>query len=904
MAVISPSAHLLERLQIILANQGISAINLFFYTFSALAREIVEFEGSLAKPVLSDPLFFDTLVKMIQKEDRPFEGFQDLAIPDGFPGAVRATLRDLVDAGVPWEAQEAIKENFLGEGVGVGTLKQLFRLYQIYLEKIDRLPVLPRNALIKEATRLAPASSGLAQFKELIFYGFYDLTGIQLEFFQAAVKNHPSSLLFPYMAENPAFKFSGYFKDNFLQSAIHEEIRLPDGETGGKNELKIFNVSGLRDEAWIVAQEITRLHEENKIPFHEMAVVSRQKERLQNDMPEILGERKIPFNPVAATSLSEIPLAAMALQFLERGKLKEEERAEKFTWSGFVEIAIEALEEEFIPAVPEIGEIWDLMKAGLESLAKFDSLKPEISANEFLETLRDRWSETELPVITGQVPGVALLYAEQARGLSFRVVFVVGVEERVFPRIISEDPFLRDNARLALTNTLGYKIPQKMMALDEERLLFHLLVTSAREKIYLTYQRSDDEGAVVGPSSFLRSLVEERGLEFSKAVQTIPRSYFAKLEENLPEFQGMRDILIGELISGNESATLELAKGLGRDSAELKRDLTMQRSLQSFKEPGIFDGLVGKKGVDGFLKGRALSPSRLEIFGVCPFQYLATQIWGLEKSRNEVSLDDIDPREKGKLVHKFLEKFFRELTKGRRKKGPIKFNEPLAAKIFDSVISAVSAGDLKLPPILWESIRLKLWAEIKRCLQIDIEVLNAAGLMPTFFEKKVEAELDAPLDGGSWLGVMDRIDLGEGKGRIVDYKTGREKDLSVATGALQGRQSQPPLYLLLFRKLMEKEGLNIKDASFSYFYLKSEEPFREFSSLDWDKYKTEILHTVKTQVDCLRWGGFPILPGEYCDWCEVAQICRKNDGISAYRSEFGPAEVLETLREKKAARNK
>jgi hypothetical protein len=176
-----------------------------------LAENVVETDAPLPKPILSDPLFYDTLVKLILKEDKPFQGYADLAVPQGFPLAVRSTLRDLLDAGIPSDIgelfKEGLKEDLIKSKLEIGQLLDLFRLYRLYLKKIDSLPVLPRAALLKRATQVAPTSQYLKKFAEILIYGFYDLTGVQSDFFHAIVKNHPSRFFFPYESDHPAYRF-------------------------------------------------------------------------------------------------------------------------------------------------------------------------------------------------------------------------------------------------------------------------------------------------------------------------------------------------------------------------------------------------------------------------------------------------------------------------------------------------------------------------------------------------------------------------------------------------------------------------------------------------------------------------------------------------------------------------
>src|SRR6185503_16973681 len=82
----------------------------------------------------------------------------------------------------------------------------------------------------------------------------------------------------------------------------------------------------------------------------------------------------------------------------------------------------------------------------------------------------------------------------QARGRSFRVVFVPGLAERMFPRKSDQDPLLLDEAR----ERVDPADPGHHSALvtrsersRRERVLLHLVVGAATERLYVSYPRLD-----------------------------------------------------------------------------------------------------------------------------------------------------------------------------------------------------------------------------------------------------------------------------------------------------------------------------------------------------------------------------------------------------------------------------
>jgi len=98
--------------------------------------------------------------------------------------------------------------------------------------------------------------------------------------------------------------------------------------------------------------------------------------------------------------------------------------------------------------------------------------------------------------------------AELARALSFKVVFVPGLAERIFPRKVVEDPILPDEQRRKSgSSTLNLRKDR----LDLERLSLRLAIGAASERVYLSYPRIDVQQSRPRVPSFMRSkLCEQR----------------------------------------------------------------------------------------------------------------------------------------------------------------------------------------------------------------------------------------------------------------------------------------------------------------------------------------------------------------------------------------------------------
>jgi len=119
---------------------------------------------------------------------------------------------------------------------------------------------------------------------------------------------------------------------------------------------------------------------------------------------------------------------------------------------------------------------------------QYADLPPELALTSFLEEVA---LVSDVDTLDDQVDAPTLLTLHAAKGLEFRVVFIAGVEEGLFPHSRSMDD------------------PEQM---EEERRLCYVGVTRAKERLYLlrTFRRTlYGESQVSEPSRFLLELPPE-----------------------------------------------------------------------------------------------------------------------------------------------------------------------------------------------------------------------------------------------------------------------------------------------------------------------------------------------------------------------------------------------------------
>jgi len=334
--VVAPSRALAERLERLLSvEKGLPLLGVHFHTFHSLAAAIVEDGGFPDGALVSDPLFHDAVVDQVL-DDAPSLGIAKELRPRALAAAVRASLRDLVDAGVD---PAALAESF-GDDILRGAQDErdrfvaLLALLAAYEKKLARLKVLPPSALVKRAAELAPGSRWLEGFREVLYYGFYDLTGLQADAFEAVTSARPSRLYFPYRKGHPAFRFAAEFFEQKLAGREAVELASENGNGTAlgacldglfdpaqpprktdSTTVRILSASGARDEAWAAAKEASRLTEEGFAPA-DIAVVARSLEPYRAALLEAFAAEGLPLALSAGEPILRQPLAKACLDLL------------------------------------------------------------------------------------------------------------------------------------------------------------------------------------------------------------------------------------------------------------------------------------------------------------------------------------------------------------------------------------------------------------------------------------------------------------------------------------------------------------------------------------------------------------------------------------------------------------
>jgi len=968
--VLSPSGRLLTYLQSRLAQKQSGFMSIQFLTFYALAERLLA-GARYTETVVTEPAVIQEMIRAILTGDNPEPVDQAIRdalhleakpVPKGLAGALAATMKDLRDAGMRADkALQVAREGFLGKDApeAASTLALYGRLIGLF----EKHKLRSSADLLRRAAGEAPKNPWLRQQKTIFLYGFYDLTGVQLDLV-LSLANHPDArVYFPYEKGNPAYAYAEkLLNDSAFVSKCKPMPSSPAASGGGpmdprpttagddvkETRVEIWSCSGSRDEIWLAAKEILKLTDEG-VPAREIAVVARNLAPYLSALREIFPAHEIPYicsrgepagshplvktirtlvtfdekHPSARTlreDLEKSPYVALtlcsAVPLPHEGE-GYDSRGEG-SWLSHIQWATALIQSSIrLPAdtSDEEAALLDAALATLDALKILDSLGEMVTRAHFLETWQEKLDLLERPAPANH-DGVQVLEVLQARGLPFRAVILLGMNEKVFPRLIREDPFLSDAARAALAQATGCRLAKKLDGYAEERFLFELMRQAPQRQLSIFTQRSDEEGKVRIPSVYLKELEQSvPGLK----VQRLPRSTAEKFEKRHPHTWTPKELSFlmnrASLVPEDEYAAL------GWDVAGYIRLLASHHAIETFRTGlGPHDGVLSDPRQVEKILSAGFSPTSLEDLSQCPFQYYAGHILRVPVDENLAPEREMTPMALGKLFHKTLELFYTGYKDVIPTKVGIQDSDWATAfagmtahvqKAADQCFEEFAEQLSTVYPLALRVTKELVIKELSSFLKSDLEECAQSGFIPRWFEQPMDGKLVSGGLSWSFHGKPDRLDIKEGLGiteiRIVDYKSGKPKPWTgrIETQVIQGRFLQLPIYLGLAGAFAQKE-LH-KPAASTLATLRpvresDEEATEKSLSADfWTSPSAPVfIENLKELIGVIEKEKFYIEPstGEwgYCARCDYARICRKEHMPTRIRAERDP--IRQRIKEK------
>ena len=479
------------------------------------------------------------------------------------------------------------------------------------------------------------------------------------------------------------------------------------------------------------------------------------------------------------------------------------------------------------------------------------------------QTLGDQLKEFTIGARRVERPGhVQVASAERVRGRRFDALVLGGLNAGEFP-MVYEDP-LQSEVLAALWEAAGVRPPPRREA-SAERALLYAVLTRPKLKLILSRLITGPEGDDVGASVFWEEVrdfyrspqeTDPRQLEEDRVLRLQESGLSAHAASSLRA--GLRAEVCASLEAQDEPTSTRVAAALGR-----------ARRLDSRAHE---ERLAGLGSADTF------SPSALEKYSRCPYNWFVTQAVGDRGIEFQV-----DALLKGSISHAALESFYRERT-GTRPADDAS-EEELLQHARRGVERALEAEDL--PAEQAEILIPELASGVLRSLRADAGFLRGYAVAETEWSFGWEDQPTVALGPYSLRGRVDRIDTRGKSAVVIDYKLGSVERFA-ASKLRESNAIQAPLYAYAVEKALgvhvhgafyrgltdgRTRGVGDGDAlpgsGLAGSDLLAPDEYREL--IDW-----AVAEGVRA-AEGIRAGEIGRSGGDYCKYCPVSGWCEARD---------------------------
>lgn len=400
----------------------------------------------------------------------------------------------------------------------------------------------------------------------------------------------------------------------------------------------------------------------------------------------------------------------------------------------------------------------------------------QITFERYSELLKTGLNYRELGSIPQTIEQVVLGDVDRFRTHKVKAVFILGMNDGVFPSINKNEGFFNDKDREVLKG-LGLEIAKGTLDIlfDEEFNIYKAL-TTAEEKLYLSYSSADKEGGALRSSVIITKIkkiypeLKEESDVINKITKiTRPESTFDELLYNLREHRN------GEKI---DPIWFEVYKWYEKNQEWKKK---LENALKGLKYTNKAE-IINDENIEK-LYGKTLktSISKLEKYKECPFSFHLK--YGLKiKETDEFKLKSIDT---GSFMHDVVDSFFEEVKQEDLK---TLTKEEIRTIVYGIIEQKLN---LKKNAIFTSSPKfIVLTNRLKKVVAESIYYIVEQMQNSDFNVLGNEVEFTNKMDNLEIVGKIDRIDVASNEEGsficIIDYKSSSKSlDLNKMVTGLQ-----------------------------------------------------------------------------------------------------------------------
>ena len=407
-------------------------------------------------------------------------------------------------------------------------------------------------------------------------------------------------------------------------------------------------------------------------------------------------------------------------------------------WNEYLDALtqVEYLKEAniFAQATEEIINILDTI----------DNFSQEDYYQSYYKKLKLLMSFVKLSSVPTFVDGISVCDATDGDIVEGKILFILGGE--LLPATSADNGLLSDSELESLVKDKKIE-PSIRMINRRNRFKLFSLISSAKERLIITYQLTNEEGRRNALPAYITSLNQIFSQHEEKLSDLMNREKASSLEEE-------------KMIAGCKSIFAQECYAFLNDEERARLGICNQFA---FKDLKVEKGQISSQQNDIFFKDGKVRVTALEQYFACPFKHFA--LYGL--SLKEPHDDDIDYRDIGNLCHKGAELLLNELKNGKTTDIEMfvncNFDKILSLTEIDKKI-ALASEKKSLKGFLRKHL-LSFLKDVQR------EFLSSS-FKPLYLEMKF-SNLTLGKRKIPMIGKADRIDKCGDYFRIIDYKTGQ-----------------------------------------------------------------------------------------------------------------------------------
>ena len=414
----------------------------------------------------------------------------------------------------------------------------------------------------------------------------------------------------------------------------------------------------------------------------------------------------------------------------------------------------------------------------------------KITIDKYAQILKVGFKNSSLTKIPGTQDQVIMGDVDRSRSHKVKAIFIIGLNDGVFPSVHKDEGFLNDTDREILKQN-GIELAKGTIdKLYEDNFNIYKAFTTAEEKLYLLYSSSDMQGKALRPSMLINRIkkiypeLKEQSDVIEKQSEILnKRTTYDELINNISKLKEQDNI---------EKIWYYIYDYYKKDEEWNER---LKQNLEGLNYTNIPEK-IEQENIDK-LYGNTLvtSISKLERYRSCPFSYYLQ--YGLKiRPQDELKIQTLDT---GTFIHEVIDEFFERVKNAGMQLEDVK--EEKMAEIVNEIINeklAQNKNYVFTSTAKYRALVARLKKIINKALKYIIETIvnsrfEVLGSELEFGERGKYRPIRLTLDNGKKveiIGKIDRIDTAQNEDgkylRIIDYKSSiKNIDLNEVYAGLQ-----------------------------------------------------------------------------------------------------------------------